>query len=82
MSVVEGKVDLVFCYVGGDMDGEVVGYRREDDDGANEDSSEEAEEDVHSPSSKHEGREGEREGRKEGEGRESERERRAVCMRS
>ena len=84
--VVEGKVDLVFCNVGGDIDREVVGYRGEDDDGANEDGSKETEEDIDSPSSKHKGREGgeggaEGKGRR-GRGRESEGAESTCCMRS
>ena len=58
MRVAEGGIDLVFCYVGSDIDREVVGYGGEDDDGANEDGGEETEEDVDSASSKHKGREG------------------------
>ena len=85
MRVVEGDVDLVFCYVGSEIDREVVGYGGEDDDGANEDGSEETEEDVDRPSSKHEGREGgEGEGKEREEGGGGGRERRGTerCMRS
>ena len=46
MRVAEGGIDLVFCYVGSDIDREVVGYGGEDDDGANEDGGEETEEEV------------------------------------